>query len=181
MLEIDKIIQYVLDDEGRVVSFDPDDPGRRTAFGISHRYNPQWKGWDVIADGDYDQREIGNLAIEFYKQLYSRCGAKLLPRPVRYPFFDAVVNLGTINAIKILQQAMNSHVNVEDWVKVDGIIGIKTIKALRTIEANAFVGNYNLERINYYKHKVLESPEKKKFLLGWLCRVLAVNERNREF
>lgn len=180
MLKLEKMIQYVLDDEGRVVSFDPDDPGRRTAFGISHRYNPQWEGWNLIADGDYNQREIENLAIKFYENLYSRCGAKFLPSEVRYPFFDAVVNLGSVTAVKILQRAMNTYVNVDDWVKVDGIIGIKTIKAIRTIEAKSFISVYSLERINYYRRKVEENPKKKKYLFGWICRTLKVCDRNRE-
>lgn len=178
MLSVSEMIQKVLDHEGRVVHYDPDDPGGRTAFGISHRFNPQWEGWELLQDNDYDERAVGDAAILFYEKLYERCGAKLLPSHARYPFFDAVVNLGQVRAVEVLQMALNSYAQVDGWVETDGILGPQTINAIRTVDNLGFCHVFSLARIRYYRQKVHENHSKKKFFLGWVVRTLEVDEEN---
>ena len=178
MLSRDQMIQHILDSEGRVVHHDPNDPGGRTAFGISFRYNPQCAIWDILQKDENNLREIGNAAIDFYEKLFERSGAKLLPAIIRYPFFDAVVNLGQARAVEILQRALNTYAMAEGWVSVDGILGPRTLDALRTIDFKSFCHTLALERISYYREKVLEDSRKKKYFLGWVIRTLRVNDQN---
>jgi lysozyme family protein len=178
MLSREQMIQHILDSEGRGVYYDPDDPGGRTAFGISFRYNPQCAIWDVIQEDETNLRAIGDAAIDFYEKLFDRSGAKLLPAIIRYPFFDAVVNLGQSRAVEILQRALNTYAMTKGWVSVDGILGPRTLDALRTVDYKSFCHTFALQRISYYRKKVLENPKKKKYFFGWVIRTIRVDDQN---
>ena len=72
------------------------------------------------------------------------------------------VNAGMPNAIKLAQDIVG--------VKVDGIIGNKTIKAINEFDNDLFSEKFDLCEIAYYENIVKKDPDKKIYLQGWKNR-----------
>jgi len=117
-MTFEEIIPKILEAEGGY-SNDSTDRGGETNFGISKNANK-----DIDIKGITEQE-----AIEIYRNKYwIPSKAEHLPSELRHQYFDMVVNHGQTGAVRILQQAM-------DGVKVDGIIGNKTLMASHGLDA----------------------------------------------
>lgn len=105
-------------------SFDPDDYGGETKYGISKR--------------SYPELDIKNLTLEEAASIYLRdyWGRMRLPEVENYEIaaelFEQGVNLGTSTAITNLQKSLNL---VNGSVAVDGVIGPKTLAAVNDLAA----------------------------------------------
>ena len=93
------VIGKVIEHEGGYVN-DPHDAGGETNFGISKRWFP-----------DLD---IKNLTKEdainiYYNNYWIPAKVDRLPNDLRSTYFDMCVNMGQSQAVKILQQAINSN------------------------------------------------------------------------
>jgi len=76
--------------------------------------------------------------------------------------FDYAVNVGTSRAVKTAQRLAG--------VKVDGVIGEITIKAINDM-GDIFFQRYTQARKEYYKYLADRKPILKKFLIGWINRI----------
>ena len=77
------------------------------------------------------------------------------------------VNSGIKNAVKMLQKLLKTS--------IDGIVGTQTLTALKNTQEKEMVYlNYYSARKNYYRR--IASGRKRKFLGGWLKRVLKTSE-----
>ncbi len=165
---------------------DPDDHGGETYKGISRKFHPQWKGWkeiDQLLASGHAKSYIDNDSFlltqtkAFYKRWYwdKIKLSTIISRPLAEELFDTAVNQGRKTAIRYLQEALNLLNNNEKKykeLKVDGIIGQKTIKTtnafmwpkilVKCINGFQFMRYYNLAT----KDKTQE-----KFMFGWLKRV----------
>jgi len=153
-MEFNEIIEKVLEHEGGYVN-DKDDLGGETKYGITKRF--------------YPHLDIKNLTREQAKEIYYQdywvpSKAKSLPKELRYPYFDCVVNTGQRRAVKILQQACNNKNTFE--IKEDGLIGAATISACKRLEADRFISY----RILFYSLLISENPTQEKFWYGWYKR-----------
>ena len=153
-MEFNEIIEKVLEHEGGYVN-DKDDLGGETKYGITKRF--------------YPHLDIKNLTREQAKEIYYQdywipSKAKSLPKELRYPYFDCVVNTGQRRAVKILQQACNNKNTFE--IKEDGLIGAATISACKRLEPDRFVSY----RILFYSLLISENPTQEKFWYGWYKR-----------
>lgn len=142
--------------EGGYVN-DPSDMGGETRFGISKRSYP-----DV---------DIKNLtmeqAIEIYRKDYwVPSKAERLPEEIREDYFDAVVNHGQGNAVKILQRAVNSTGSPR--LSVDGRIGRNTIRESKRIKKSRFQSFRTL----FYASIVHKNNTQEKFWYGWWKRAI---------
>ena len=81
------------------------------------------------------------------------------------------MNAGRKTAIKLLQVAVNANLPSHKRIKVDGVIGPKTIEAVNSVDADKLLTTYALLRIGRYREIVLKNPSQRKFLLGWINRV----------
>ena len=154
VMEFNEIIEKVLEHEGGYVN-DKDDLGGETKYGITKRF--------------YPNLDIKNLSREQAKEIYYQdywipSKAKLLPKELRYPYFDCVVNTGQRRAVKILQQACNNKNSFE--IKEDGLIGAATISACKKLEADRFISY----RILFYSLLISDNPTQEKFWYGWYKR-----------
>ena len=154
IMEFNEIIEKVLEHEGGYVN-DKDDLGGETKYGITKRF--------------YPNLDIKNLSREQAKEIYYQdywipSKAKLLPKELRYPYFDCVVNTGQRRAVKILQQACNNKNSFE--IKEDGLIGAATISACKKLEADRFISY----RILFYSLLISDNPTQEKFWYGWYKR-----------
>jgi lysozyme family protein len=145
-------VDFILSVEGGY-SFDANDPGGETNFGISKRR--------------YPSLDIKNLtraeAITLYFQdFWQPLKPLLLPERLRLCLFDCAVNQGLDRAVKTLQLAVG--------VKQDGVLGPLTLAALKNkndIETFAVIMQ---ARLQVYT----KLPHWDSFGKGWAKRLLQV-------
>ena len=154
VMEFDEIIKKVLEHEGGYVN-DKDDRGGETKYGITKRFYP---------DLDIKNLTIDDAVNIYYEDYWKPSKASLLPKDLRYPYFDCVVNTGQSRAVKILQQACNNKNSFK--IKEDGKIGAATISACKKLEADRFISY----RILFYSLLISDNPTQEKFWYGWYKR-----------
>lgn len=146
-------IERVLKHEGGYVNH-PLDKGGKTNLGITEA---------VAREHGYqgDMRHLTrDFAVHIYKRSYwDAVRADEFHPAVGFQLFDACVNHGKGNAIKILQRAIG--------VNADGIIGPVTIQAANSIAPASLVMLYISERLTFYTHL----REWKTFGGGWARRM----------
>jgi lysozyme family protein len=153
----DKAIEFVLKMEGGY-TWDPNDPGGETKYGISKKA--------------YPQLDIANLSIEEAKAIYrtdfwNACSCDDLPSDLALCVFDMGVNQGTTKAKRILQMTLD--------VQVDGIIGPKTIAA--AAKSNYYhAKKYLAHRLAEYSRLMVENPKLLIYANNWSYRVLSLLE-----
>ncbi len=130
------IFERLMKHEGGYVNH-PNDPGGETMWGVTkrvaraHGYSGPMRKLpkelaQVIADKSYWQAVKGGE----------------LPRVVAWQVVDAAYNHGNRNAIKFLQRAIG--------VNDDGLIGPKTLAAVKAMDQNDIVFKFNAERLEFY-------------------------------
>jgi lysozyme family protein len=156
----DQCIDLVIGHEGGYVN-DPDDPGGETNWGISKRA--------------YRKVDIKNLTKEDAKAIYKKdywdnFKVGKLPPNLRYIYFDMCINMGSRNAGKVLQRAANAKNPALAKIKIDGMVGPNTIKAVKRVEKSRL----RSERVLYYARIVIKKPVQHKYWYGWFKRSLEV-------
>lgn len=155
MANFNAVILRILDAEGGYVN-DPLDAGGETNFGISKRA--------------YPDLDIANLTIEQAKEIYKRdywdkiFGDWLITNDVAEQIMDMAVNAGVKMATLLAQELVD--------VIRDGVFGEMTLNALNATDQIRFVDLYKLRRIKYYLAVCKTKPDNKKFLYGWIKRVV---------
>ena len=97
-----------------------------------------------------------------YAALWSQALCNTLPHPLGMVHFDAVVNLGERQAVKLLQLAVGEM--------ADGVMGAKTAAAIRKADARAAAGEAISQRDRFYTDLAKQRPDKARWLKGWLNR-----------
>jgi len=179
----DKAIVETLKHEGGFVN-DPVDPGGATNWGMSIRYLKQrgdadgdgWLDGDIDKDGDIDVDDVRNMTVEQAIGLY-RSGFwdkydydKIDDYAIAARVFDMTVNMGSRQAGKIVQRALN---NVGYDLAVDGIIGPNTFGAINSANADLLMAEIRLEHAHFYLNLIEKRPELAKYKKGWLRRAAA--------
>jgi len=177
----EKIFSYIskiiFENEG-IYSNDPDDPGAETFMGISRKYHPNWPGWkyvdelkeqgiiNKIDENFIKNSKLYNLVLDFYFVNYwKKLHLDVLDFNLAILLFDSAINLGKKTAVKLLQRILG--------VKDDGIIGTQTLGAIKNFENDELLKEkYKLKRIEHYINLCYKNKNLRKYLLGWLNRVL---------
>tara|TARA_R110001592_G_scaffold363400_1_gene688216 strand:- start:70354 stop:70881 length:528 start_codon:yes stop_codon:yes gene_type:complete len=143
--------EFSMEKEG-YESNDPDDAGGHTRFGISKKYHP--KMWEN-GPPSWEQ------AREFYRaEFWNRCRCPELPSGVDIAVFDAAIPSGTDDAARWLQAALK--------VKVDGVIGSKTLLAASKVRPEPIIRAITISRQQHYATLKMY----KKYGDGWFGRAL---------
>lgn len=153
MTGFDEIFERVIGHEGGYVNH-PDDPGGETNFGITIS-TARANGYaGHMVDMTRDQ------AKEIYrKAFWERVKGDKLHPALAFQLFDACVNHGIGNGVRMLQRAAG--------VADDGAIGDVTMRAVQAISAPDMVMRFNAERLEFYtKLKTFST-----FGRGWINRV----------
>ena len=120
MANFDEEFKKVIVVEGGYVD-DPDDIGGETYLGISRRYNPNSKMWNIIDDIKKrfgtkginnklkNNQEITNEVKRIYKINYwDRLELDDIPsQKIAHELFDTAVNCGQVAAIKFIQRVLD--------------------------------------------------------------------------
>lgn len=149
MKPFDKAMEHVFKWEGGYVN-DPRDPGGETKYGISKRAYP------VL--------DIASLTKEDAKSIYKRdywdkVRGDNLPEPIAIFVFDTAVNQGVFYASTMLQNAVGAL--------PDGIIGLKTLDAVKRQNIVLTLGKMSLDRSKRY----IENKNFTVYGRGWLRRM----------
>ena len=148
----------------------PSDPGGETIYGISKKHHPEmWK------NGVPSKKE----AEGFYKRKFWDVvnGDEIDSQSIAEELFDTSVNVGTGRAVRFLQQAYNVCNTTDPDLKVDGVVGPVTTKAV-----NEFTKSYTTALFNcmnglqfqHYYSLVLNRQWSKEFFRGWMQRIEAL-------
>lgn len=153
-MNFDKAFQIVIGHEGSYVDH-PNDPGGETKYGISKR--------------SYPNVDIKNLTLDqakaiYLKDFWNRLKCDEMPDIVRYPLFDAAVNSGVSQAVKWLQEAVNS--------KPDGIIGPNTLLAVKFQDSQVVTRKMIGKRLTFMT-RLNTWPT---FGRGWAARIANILE-----
>ena len=194
-----QILQNVLINEGTYVN-DPEDRGGETYFGISRKYHPHWEGWiiideikenndnwiEILKNKNIPNKKLKNYLIEFYKENFWNKikGDKILEisEKIAFYLFDTAVNMGWKTSAKYLQTAINdlyNKFNINKKIVVDGLIGNKTLSALKEV-FNYSSCEYEIlleiikERSIGYAKIVAHNPSQSKFIKGWIRRAFKI-------
>lgn len=158
----DQLIDDLLHDEGGdKVTNRASDKGGLTKWGISKRAHPEV---DVI---NLDRAS----AVAIYRAKYwdaTRAGD--LPVGLAKLVFDGAVNHGAASSIFMLQTAFNT-LGLKDQLKLDGVIGDKTITAIADLDPAQvldLITKYVAERMKRYGGDATWSANG----LGWSNRLL---------
>lgn len=162
---------YLLQNEGGYVD-DPRDSGGATKYGISLKFLKKVyeKGsiWaDINRDGRIDKNDIKDMDLDFAKHLYEKefweNVRSISNDRLAIKVFDTAVNIGTVKAVKILQEILGE--------RCDGIIGPKTLGAISTSNVEQIIAKYVDKLKNYYYCLACDNyPRYNAFLHGWLNR-----------
>lgn len=166
-----RAFSYVYGNEQGYVS-DPDDSGGPTNYGVTIKTLEQWRGRPVTAE-DVKRLEIVE-AMSILKKLYwnaLRCD-EVSNDAVAMVLFDAGVLFGLSGAVRSLQKSL---VALGADIKVDGVMGPKTLAALNSTTAGKLVDIFSAQLKNRIKSIVLARPEKQKFIKGWTYRINRYN------
>ena len=188
-MRFDDAFKIVLGFEGGYVN-DPADRGGETNYGITYNTlnDAKNKGWIPF------NVTIQNIQLEHAKIIYKKgywdvVQADSLPHPLDLIMFDSAVNHGPNAAVKLLQKSLNTLLPYTE-LKVDGIIGPLTLRAVRDYEGlQDAPGSHNksnirylcidvlINRIELYLSIVLNNKSQEKFLKGWLNRVFKLKSQ----
>lgn len=167
-MNFENALTKVLKEEGGYVN-DPADSGGATNRGITQAT------YDLFRDGkDLDRRAVRYATkletAEIYEGFWIRCGADRLPAGLNLSVFDFSVNAGPRRGVGTLQEIVGT--------KVDGIVGPKTLAAVRKLDVLKLISDYAEKRRVFYNSLASRRPKDKKFLKGWLLRTNRVERES---
>lgn len=176
-------LSFVLSNEGGYVD-DPHDRGGETNMGITARTMRRAYNDGLVKHTDVKTLTRSEAAVIYERYYWQPSHACDMGVPLCTLHFDAAVNHGLGGAAKLLQKTINNYAakaGLDIKVDVDGVVGVKTLAALKV--CIAYRGNLSLiceiycnERADYFRAIVRSRPDQDRYLNGWLRRV----ERNRE-
>jgi len=132
----DSLFDRLMDHEGGYVNH-PNDPGGETMWGVTKRV--------AQAHGYYGN--MRNLPKETAQRIadksyWQAVHGDQLPRAVAWQVVDAAYNHGNRQAVKFLQRAIGAS--------DDGLIGPRTLAAVKAMEQNDILLRFNAERLEFY-------------------------------
>jgi lysozyme family protein len=152
------VIKKVIEHEGGYVN-DPHDAGGETNFGISKRWFPD------LDIKNLTQEDAINI---YYNNYWVPAKVEKLPNDLRSTYFDMCVNMGQSQAVKILQESINSRKLTK--IAVDGRIGPNTIKYSNRVSKRRL----QAYRCLFYGKLVTKKPDQERFYYGWFKRAIEV-------
>jgi lysozyme family protein len=161
----DKAFKMLIGHEGGYVN-DPLDFGGETKFGISKRAYPH------VIIKDLTLHEAKLIYKADYWDILKLDGFKHFE--VKYELFEIAVNMGTKTAVHILQRGLNllnRNGKTFNDLAVDGIVGMKTLMAVRKVKKERLLKVINGLQFERYMRIVESNPEQERFFNGWINRV----------
>jgi lysozyme family protein len=158
----EKILEHLFGLEGGYVD-DPDDRGGETKFGISKKAYPKL---------DIKNLTLRQASAIYLQDYWDACRCDDMDDMMAVLVFDAAVNHGARRAAMFLQRLVNS--------KMDGVIGNKTLAALRkkliVYSDHDLMVEFLGYRAEFYHGIVQGDSRQAKFLRGWFNRLFKLQQ-----
>lgn len=145
--KINDYLDFVFKWEGKW-SNDPHDEGGKTHWGIIESELPKWYPNTRIEDLTKEQ------AVYIYKNGYwKKTSISKLPDYLHLYMFDTGINMGIDRAERILQKCISKQSEERDFrpLVIDGVIGPKTLAALKICKPNLLFCELVEERARLYR------------------------------
>ena len=167
-----KVIPDLLEIEGVKYTNNPQDRGGETKFGISKKQYPH-----------LDIRNLTEaLAVAIYEKDYwlrYRLN-EIKDQKLANQIFFLIINMDPLNAIEIVQKAVNASMDYyaveRPKLKVDGVLGSITIKAINVVYDHMLfllTNAIRLEAIRYYLAVTDHDNSQIVNFRGWVRRALS--------
>jgi len=166
MSAFETALPFILAREGGYAN-NPADPGGATMRGITQRVYDGFRDRAGLPRQHVRQISDDEVATIYRRQYWNegKCNEITETHPhVALCHMDCAVNSGISQAARLLQRAIGN-------VVVDGIIGPKTLAALRQCDEALLLARYLDLRAGFYKNLVVNRPPLGQFLPGWLARL----------
>jgi lysozyme family protein len=165
----DSIKNMIIENEGTKFTNRPNDRGGPTKFGITLRFFKECLGDHKTVE------DLKNLTQEQALDIYEKFiwndfqFSNFSDQKVANKVFDMTINMGHVQAFKILQRACNDF---GAWLPlvVDGVLGKKTIGFVNSISSVALLLQIRKRCIRFYLDIIDRDPTQEKFKKGWLRR-----------
>lgn len=168
MSKFEIAVQGVLKNEGGY-SHNDHDMGGATNHGISLRFYKKNIKVDATAE-DIKNLTLNQAADIYEKYFWDRNRyAEINNQQTANKMLDLAVNVGPATANAFIQNAVN-NTNNKEHLKVDGQIGIITLKAINAVYDAVLYGSLINEAHHYY-HEIAKRGNNHIFLRGWLSRL----------
>jgi lysozyme family protein len=153
-----KAFDYLMQHEGGYAN-NKADAGGETKYGISKR--------------SYPHMDIKNLTRDKARQIYF-CDfwlkgkyEQINDETIAVKLFDLAVNMGIVQANKLIQRSLRSTgVNVVE----DGVVGQITLTAINSADSTDLLAALKSEAAGYYRLLAGINPSQQAFITGWLNR-----------
>ena len=160
MTRFSACLPHILRYEGGYVN-DANDRGGATNQGVTQRVYDTWRAAQHLAPASVVHITPAEVATIYERDYWTVAGCPSMPEPLDLAVFDAAVNSGPKRAVVWLQRAIG--------VADDGILGPRTLAAVRAAEPRALAGRM-IEQREASLRKFATAPGQAKFLKGWLRR-----------
>ncbi len=160
METFDRALAFVLRWEGGYTLHRNPTESHYTYAGIYQKAYPEWEGWRYILSGEEEKAK--ELVKDFYRvNFWNPLKCPHMPEKVAIAVFDTGVNLGIRRTAKGLQRTVG--------VYPDGIIGPRTLRAVREFGEDELVHEFLKRRVIYYSK--LNCERFNLYKKGWINRV----------
>jgi lysozyme family protein len=161
--------EMIIEHEGVKFTNRPNDRGGPTKFGITLRFFKECLGDHKTVE------DLKNLTQEQALDIYEKFiwndyrFSRFLDQKVANKVFDMVVNMGDVQAVKILQRACNDF---GAWLPlvVDGILGSKTVGFANNVNSAALLLQIKKRCVRFYLDIIDRDPKQIENKKGWLRR-----------
>jgi lysozyme family protein len=167
------MIDRVLEREGGFVDH-PFDKGGPTNKGITLETLKDYLGHAPTLAELRDLTTETARDIYFQKYMEAPGFGEISSDAIRELLFDAGVNSGPKNAVKMLQRTLNKMLSVP--LDVDGVMGKKTIEAMQGQLIAKMVNGLLAQRLRFYADICRVNPRQTAFAAGWMNRVAGLLE-----
>lgn len=148
------------------------DPGGATMKGVTQAVYDAFRVVSDLPKRSVRKIETPELEAIYDRQYWDKVVGDLLPSGIDYAVFDAAVNSGPAQAIKWLQRSLGKLYDG----KVDGIIGLKTLSAVKRLnDRDALLVDFAARRMTFLR-RLRHWPQ---FKDGWTTRVAQVKAHSR--
>ena len=103
---------------------------------------------------------LGRAAFLYQRDYWGPAGCDALPDLLKYEMFDMAVNVGRVEAIRLLQKAVGAT--------IDGALGPNTLQLAQSGDTSRWLRRLQALRIQYYTSLDSEWSD---FGRGWMNRV----------
>lgn len=158
------VIPLIIAAEGEKVSNSPNDHGGLSKYGISQKEYP-----DLDIANLTEEKALAILEEDFWQKYHI---GQIENQGIANQVFLLIVNMNPLQAVRIVQIAVNACGRGIINATVDGVLGSQTLQAINSLADGWLSNRIRLEAISYYLHLTDVDESQIPNFRGWVRRAL---------